>query len=66
MTHLLEAQDLKCAQEKQAWPLCHYQGPSDHRGSTRNTEGNNILIFLVDAKGNKYKIKQAVEKLYNI
>nr|ABZ10465.1 ribosomal protein L23a-like (predicted) [Callithrix jacchus] len=32
----------------------------------KKTEGNNILVFIVDVKANKHQIKQAVTKLYDI
>ncbi|TKC38702.1 hypothetical protein EI555_016804 [Monodon monoceros] len=32
----------------------------------RKSEDNNALVFSTDVKANKYQIKQAVKKLYDI
>ena len=79
VTHLPAAQDPaapeaakisseECAQEKQAWPLCYHQIPTDHWVSHEEREKieDNTLVFIVDVKANKHQIKQAVKKLYDI
>ena len=32
----------------------------------KKIEDNNTLVFIVDGKGNKHQIKQAVKRLYDI
>ena len=32
----------------------------------KKIEENNTLVFVVDVKSNKYQIKQAIKKLYDV
>ena len=32
----------------------------------KKIEENNTLVFVVDVKANKYQIKQAIKKLYDV
>ncbi|XP_072506436.1 large ribosomal subunit protein uL23-like [Notamacropus eugenii] len=49
--------------------LDHYaiiKFPLTTESTLKKTEDNNTLVFIVDVKANKYQIKQAVKKLYDI
>uniref|UniRef100_A0A452UZS1 Large ribosomal subunit protein uL23 N-terminal domain-containing protein n=1 Tax=Ursus maritimus TaxID=29073 RepID=A0A452UZS1_URSMA len=50
--------------------LDHYaiihQFPLIIESAMKKIENNNTLVFTVDVKANKYQIKQAVKKLYDI
>ncbi|XP_059043488.1 large ribosomal subunit protein uL23-like [Mustela lutreola] len=49
--------------------LDHYaiiKFPLTTESATKKREDNNTLVFIVDVKANKHKIKQAVKKLYDI
>ncbi|XP_043825273.1 60S ribosomal protein L23a-like [Dromiciops gliroides] len=40
--------------------------PLTTESTMKKIEENNTLVFIVDVKGNKHQIKQAVKKLYDI
>nr|XP_034363366.1 60S ribosomal protein L23a-like [Arvicanthis niloticus] len=49
--------------------LDHYaiiKFPLTTESAMKKIEDNNTLVFIVDVKANKYQIKQAVKKLYDI
>uniref|UniRef100_G1QA21 Large ribosomal subunit protein uL23 n=1 Tax=Myotis lucifugus TaxID=59463 RepID=G1QA21_MYOLU len=49
--------------------LDHYaiiKFPLTTKSAMKKIEDNNTLVFIVDVQANKYQIKQAVKKLYDI
>lgn len=40
--------------------------PLNSESAMKKIEENNTLVFLVDVKANKYQIKQAIKKLYDV
>jgi large subunit ribosomal protein L23Ae len=40
--------------------------PLNSESAMKKIEENNTLVFVVDIKANKYQIKQAIKKLYDV
>jgi large subunit ribosomal protein L23Ae len=40
--------------------------PLNSESAMKKIEENNTLVFVVDVKANKYQIKQAIKKLYDV
>merc|ERR1712066_25560 len=64
------ARDPKCPKSVNKQPMLDQfsivRFPLTTKSAMKKIEDNNTLVFIVDPKANKYQIKAAVKKLYEI